>query len=271
MRLILTGDNAGRVVEDWLADEIGADTVDTVEAARIVREGNENASRAQDIRDGAESPRVPNGWVLEFPDPGQNFRYWCRPDREAPSWETTSRECVTTQDLVIVPDPSTPWGEGYKAIMPDEAKYGDEYWNEEDRKWVFIPRSDWRSVGHDGPDWWGCTVAWHRPSSTEANANPVSRPDERDAKIADMGAMIASLRDVLRDAHAQIAPLEAEVARLKRHRLVLTAWMRMFRSALDAWSKTERGQAISIRSIVASWDRTCNHGALWVAEKMGGV
>lgn len=129
MRLILTGDNAGRVVEDWLADEIGADTVDTVEAARIVRE-----------------------WNAEY---------------------------VQTETGVISPDMKRAW--------------------------------------------------------------------------------------------ARSLQLEAEVARLKRHRLVLTAWMRMFRSALDAWSKTERGQAISIRSIVASWDRTCNHGALWVAEKMGGV
>lgn len=129
MRLILTGDNAGRVVEDWLADEIGADTVDTVEAARIVRE-----------------------WNAEY---------------------------VQTEIGVISPDMKRAW--------------------------------------------------------------------------------------------ARSSQLEAEVARLKRHRLVLTAWMRMFRAALDQWSKDERGTKISIPSIVREWSMRPGHGHRWVAAKIGGA
>jgi len=60
MRLILTGDNAGRVVEDWLADEIGADTVDAVEAARIVREGNAEFVQTET---GVISPDLRRAWA----------------------------------------------------------------------------------------------------------------------------------------------------------------------------------------------------------------
>jgi hypothetical protein len=60
MRLILTGDNAGRVVEDWLADEIGADTVDTVEAARIVREWNAEYVQTEI---GVISPDMKRAWA----------------------------------------------------------------------------------------------------------------------------------------------------------------------------------------------------------------
>lgn len=31
--------------------------------------------------------------------------------------------------LLIYPDPSIPWGEGYEAILPSEATEGDEYWS----------------------------------------------------------------------------------------------------------------------------------------------
>lgn len=36
--------------------------------------------------------------------------------------------------LLIYPDPSIPWGEGYEAILPSEATEGDEYWSV-DRWW----------------------------------------------------------------------------------------------------------------------------------------
>lgn len=194
MRLILTGDNAGRVVEDWLADEIGADTVDAVEAARIVRDRNENAAVTQPL---------PEGYVL------------------AKLGETILHNALVRR--------RSQWFPVNGEIIGEPAKLAGYF------------------------------------------ANPVpARPDERDAKIADMGAMIARLRDVLRDAHAQIAPLESEVARLKRHRLVLTAWMRMFRAALDQWSRDERGARINIRSIYQSWSTRPGLGSQWVAAKMGG-
>ena len=36
--------------------------------------------------------------------------------------------------LLIYPDPSIPWGEGYEAILPSEATEGNEYWSV-DRWW----------------------------------------------------------------------------------------------------------------------------------------
>ena len=36
--------------------------------------------------------------------------------------------------MLIYPDPSIPWGEGYEAILPSEATEGDEYWSV-DRWW----------------------------------------------------------------------------------------------------------------------------------------
>jgi len=38
--------------------------------------------------------------------------------------------------LLIYPDPSIPWGEGYEAILPSEATEGNEYWSV-DRWWKF--------------------------------------------------------------------------------------------------------------------------------------
>ena len=81
----------------------------------------------------AESVAIPAGWVLGFPE-GANFRYWCKDEKGGGLWGTTARTCVTVRDLIIVPDPSIPWGEGYEAILPSEATEGDEYWSV-DRWW----------------------------------------------------------------------------------------------------------------------------------------
>lgn len=81
----------------------------------------------------AESVAIPVGWVLGFPE-GANFRYWCKDETGGGFWGTTARTCVTVRDLMIVPDPSIPWGEGYEAILPSEATEGDEYWSV-DRWW----------------------------------------------------------------------------------------------------------------------------------------
>lgn len=63
---------------------------------------------------------------------------------------------------------------------------------------------------------------------------------------------------------------DVEIRKLKRHRLVLTAWMQMFRAALDGWSKDARGAKINIRSIYQSWSTRPGLGSQWVAAKMGG-
>ena len=74
----------------------------------------------------AESVAIPVGWVLGFPEDA-NFRYWCKDEKGGGFWTTTARTCVTVRDLMIVPDPSIPWGEGHEAILPSEAVDGDEF------------------------------------------------------------------------------------------------------------------------------------------------
>lgn len=81
----------------------------------------------------AESVAIPVGWVLGFPE-NERFRYWCKDEKGGGLWGTTARTCVTVRDLIIVPDPSIPWGEGYEAILPSEATEGNEYWSV-DRWW----------------------------------------------------------------------------------------------------------------------------------------
>lgn len=76
----------------------------------------------------AESVAIPVGWVLGFPE-NERFRYWCKDENGGGLWGTTARTCVTVRDLIIVPDPSIPWGEGYEAILPSEATEGNEYWS----------------------------------------------------------------------------------------------------------------------------------------------
>lgn len=53
--------------------------------------------------------RIPTGWVERLFD-----SLWAASDRNF-------------NGLHIYPDPSIPWGEGYEAILPEEAREGDEY------------------------------------------------------------------------------------------------------------------------------------------------
>ena len=114
----------------WAFDEGPWTPMPTMNAGDVHHECSHPIARPIPANEGdsrlAESVAIPVGWVLGFPE-GANFRYWCKDETGGGFWGTTARTCVTVRDLMIVPDPSIPWGEGYEAILPSEARCGDEY------------------------------------------------------------------------------------------------------------------------------------------------
>ena len=89
--------------------------------------------------------------------------------------------------LLIYPDPSIPWGEGYEAILPTEATKDD--WRLCDGDWLS------HSICMDGPKkigWWGDAFPWRRRI-------PVTTPTEP-----------------ARDLSAEVERLEAELGTTKR-------------------------------------------------------
>lgn len=109
-----------------------------------------------------------------------------------------------------------------------------------------------------------------RPIWPELAAN-VQEIQESGIATTELETLCAERDQAVKNAEELEALLEAsdvEIRKLKRHRLILTAWMRMFRTALDRWSKDERGARINIPSIYSSWSTRPGHGARWVAEKM---
>ena len=152
----------------------------------------------------AESVAIPVGWVLGFPE-NERFRYWCKDEKGGGLWGTTARTCVTVRDLIIVPDPSIPWGEGYEAILPSEATEGNEYWSVD--RW-------WKSGGGRCHPSVPGYFAWRRriPATT-----PTEPARDLSDKIAE--SVVQDLQQACHDRdelRATVERLEAELETTKR-------------------------------------------------------
>lgn len=118
----------------------------------------------------------------------------------------------------------------------------------------------------DGGGWYPMAIPVNPPTGSQNREYTGTATTEIEALRAERDQAVKNTEEL----EALLEASDVEIRKLKRHRLVLTAWMRMFRAALDGWSKDARGAKINIRSIYQSWSTRPGHGSQWVAAKMGG-
>lgn len=260
MRLILTGPHAGRSCEDWFAEICDADTIDTVKAARIIREHNEAAAKAEQAVPVATTaePEPTHVPIVDAEHPPEGYRLAKVGEKREPGYMWWSLCCESwtygDDDGITIRQGDNPIANPIPKPLPGAQGLAEKV--QEIHK------------------------ANHAASIVDDSAQVIARQNrdltEAARRIVEMEARLAKAEDkcnAWRAGHQERTHeadiLRAEVARLKRQRLILTAWMRMFRASLFQWMTYRPTLRMEVHEIMRAWRTHPRHGAAWIASKEG--